>query len=131
MGYPGIRVQPSGDLLRLSPRCPEAVTGLKIRGLQYLGNELGVEYSCDRDNKARVPSAVSISVTRADIHAQELIVSSHGRSSTKSTNRSINQVQVDLNEESVALTHGRAGVFVELTALGGEVFIKAATQQKA
>ena len=113
MGYPGIRVQPSGDLLRLSPRCPEGVTKLKIRGLQYLGNELAVGYACS--DGARVPYSVSVAITQATTSARELVVST----SSKSTSALGAAV-----EDAVVLKQGHVGAFVELPAAGGEVFIK-------
>jgi hypothetical protein len=65
MGYPGVRLEASGEL-SVTPRCPEAVTHMKIRGLQYLGNSLDVEYACD-EATSRIPKELTVTVTKQTV----------------------------------------------------------------
>jgi hypothetical protein len=74
MGYPGIRLEPNGDL-SFTARCPEGVDGIKIRGINYLGNSFDTGYTCSADSKRGTQISFTLqSDAKASASTKELFV---------------------------------------------------------
>lgn len=57
-GYPGFRITENG--LLFNPRCPEGVTYIKMRQLNYLNVHFNVFFSCESSGAKNVASKLTL-----------------------------------------------------------------------